>query len=69
MIYLIPLLKGSYLKNLQSIYQRTEVAGGAIAVVDLLYFVEGVKRGLHSESDLFGVMKNDGLKFDLISED
>lgn len=68
-LFVTSFLKGSYLKNLQSIYQRTEVSGGAIAVVDLLYFVEGVKRGLHSESDLLGAMKNDELKFDLVNED
>lgn len=58
-LFVTSFLRGSFIKNLESIHQRSNVSGGAINVANLLCFAEHVKRNSLPLSALHSQMHND----------
>lgn len=57
-LFVTSFLKGSYLKNLSSIHQRSGIVGGAVTAANLLCFAEHVKRGALTERSLHDYLDN-----------
>lgn len=62
-LFVTSFLKGSYLKNLSSIHQRSGIDGGTVTAANLLCFAEHVKRGSLTERSLHDYLNNGEVLF------
>lgn len=62
-LFVTSFLKGSFVKNLESIHQRSGITGGAVAIANLLTFAEQVKRGTTTVTTLPAHLHNSEATF------
>ncbi|MDE6317691.1 MAG: hypothetical protein K2L73_04755, partial [Muribaculaceae bacterium] len=62
-LFVTSYLKGSFVRNLESIHQRSGVKGGAVGIANLLSFAEHVKRGTLTAVSLPEFLNNDEVVF------